>query len=296
MSTPARVAIDVRAGLLLVVLCMVWGGTHIATKLAAPDVSLLTQATLRSGIATALLLAWCAARRIPLFQSDGTLGAGLVAGALFAGEFLFLFSGLAHTGASRMVVFLYLAPVFTAVGVHLFVPGEQLRGAQWAGVAIAFGGFLTAFADGFAQARGTIAGDASGVIAAGMWAATTVWIRATRLTRLSAAKVLFYQLAFSTVALALAALARDEPGIVRWSATAIASMVYQGAIVAFASYLAWFWLLTRYRATNLAVFGFLTPLFGVVGGVTILGEPFSPAFAVALAMVAAGIYLVNRRG
>ena len=40
---------------------------------------------------------------------------------------------------------------------------------------------------------------------------------------------------------------------------AVASLLYQGAIVAFATYLAWFWLLTRYLAGRLAVFGFLTP-------------------------------------
>jgi drug/metabolite transporter (DMT)-like permease len=64
--------------------------------------------------------------------------------------------------------------------------------------------------------------------------------------------------------------------------------------VTFASYLAWFWLLTRYMATRLSVFTFLTPLFGVIAGVLVLHEPLRPAFLGAVVLVGAGIYLVNR--
>jgi drug/metabolite transporter (DMT)-like permease len=86
-----------------------------------------------------------------------------------------------------------------------------------------------------------------------------------------------------------------EAGVVRLTPFALASLAYQGAIVAFASYLAWFWLLTRYLAARLAVFSFMTPLFGVLAGVSILGEPLTPAFAGAALLVGAGIVLVNRR-
>jgi drug/metabolite transporter (DMT)-like permease len=66
-------------------------------------------------------------------------------------------------------------------------------------------------------------------------------------------------------------------------------------IVAFASYLAWFWLLTRYLAARLSVFSFMTPLFGVLAGVAVLGEPLTSSFVGAALLVGAGIVLVNRR-
>lgn len=296
MSTPhVRTAVDGRAALLMVFLCSLWGFTHVTGKLAAPDISLVMQGGLRALLATVLLLMWCAWRRRPLFDRDGTLWIGLVAGLLFAGEFLFVFGGLAHTAASRMVVFLYLAPVLTALGVHRFVPGEQLRPIQWLGVGTAFCGLLAAFGEGFLHARGSLLGDTFGLIAAVMWAATTVWIRATRLSHVSADKVLFYQLAVCSVVMIVASPLMGEPGVVRWSPVAIGSLIFQGAVVAFASYLAWFWLLTKYRATNLSVFGFLTPLFGVLAGVLTLRESVSPTFIAAVALVGAGILLVNRR-
>jgi drug/metabolite transporter (DMT)-like permease len=75
----------------------------------------------------------------------------------------------------------------------------------------------------------------------------------------------------------------------------LASLAYQGVLVAFLSYLAWFWLLTRYYAARLSVLSFLAPMFGVLFGVWLLGEPLRGAFAAAAALVAAGIVLVNLR-
>jgi drug/metabolite transporter (DMT)-like permease len=76
---------------------------------------------------------------------------------------------------------------------------------------------------------------------------------------------------------------------------ALASLAYQSLIVAFASYLAWFWLLTRYLAARLSVFSFLAPLFGVLAGIAVLAEPLTPAFGAAALLVGAGIVLVNLR-
>jgi drug/metabolite transporter (DMT)-like permease len=294
--TPTRLPLDARAYALLLVCTMLWGLQQVAIKLALPAVSPLTQAAIRSMLATVLLFGWAQLRGIRLFDRDGTLAAGIVAGALFAGEFCFIYSGLAHTTASRMVVFVYLAPVLTALGLALVVPGERLAPLQWAGVLLAFAGLVTAFADGFgAGDRSTLLGDAFGVIAAALWAATTVLVRGSALARVSAEKTLLYQLAVSALLLPLAAWAVGEPGVIRVDALAVGSLLFQGAVIAFASYLAWFWLLTRYYAGRLAVFSFLAPLFGVGFGVLLLGERLSPTFAVAALMVGAGIGLVNFR-
>jgi drug/metabolite transporter (DMT)-like permease len=294
--TPARLPLDGRAYGLLLACTMLWGLQQVAIKVALPSVSPLAQSAVRSALATVLLLGWAQWRGIRLFGRDGTLAAGIAAGVLFAGEFCFIYSGLAHTSASRMVVFVYLAPVLTALGLAIAVPGERLAPLQWAGVLLAFAGLVAAFADGLgAGDRGTLLGDAFGVVAAVLWAATTVLVRGSSLARVPAEKTLFYQLAVSALLLPLAAWVVGEPGIVRLDPLAVGSLLFQGVAVAFASYLAWFWLLTRYYAGRLAVFSFLAPLFGVVFGVWLLGERLSPTFAVAALMVGAGIGMVNFR-
>ncbi|MGE3571167.1 MAG: DMT family transporter [Burkholderiales bacterium] len=291
-----RKPLDAQAFSLMVALTALWGFQQVAIKLTAPDVSLVMQAAMRTFLAAGLLLAWARGRGIALFSRDGTLAAGIGAGLLFGGEFVFIYAGLEHTAASRMVVFIYLAPIVTALGVHWLVPGEHLSRTQWAGVLLAFAGVAVAFGEGFLAAQGaTWIGDLCGVVAAVLWGATTVLIRATRLSQASAAKTLFYQLAVSAPLLLAASLALGEAGVIALTPLAAASLVYQGAIVAFASYLVWFWLLTRYLAGRLAVFSFMTPLFGVLAGVAVLGEPLRPAFAGAALLVGAGIVLVNRR-
>ena len=294
MSSERKPA-DLLAVSMMIVLCMCWGFQQVTIKIAAAGISPIMQAGLRSIIATALLFAWAQLRGIRLFGRDGTFASGLAAGALFAAEFVFIYGGLAYTAASRMVVFIYLAPCFTALGLQWLVPGERLNPRQWTGVALAFLGVALAFADGFSTAKGsTLIGDAFGVIAAALWAATTVLIRSTRLNSASAAKTLFYQLALSALVLPLASLAAGEPGVTRLTSIVAACLIYQSVIVAFASYLAWFWLLTRYLAGRIAVFSFLTPLFGVAFGVMVLSEPLSAAFLGAALLVGGGIFLVNK--
>ncbi|MEW6690196.1 MAG: DMT family transporter, partial [Pseudomonadota bacterium] len=280
----------------VMVLCTaLWGFQQVVIKLTAADISYVMQAGIRSVIATVLVFLWICLKRIPMWEKDKTLRPGIVAGLLFGGEFVFIYAGLEHTAASRMVVFIYLAPVFTALGLHWWVPGEKLRRGQWAGVLLSFLGIFVAFFDGFFTSKNTLTGDLFGVIAAALWAATTVLIRATRLARVSATKTLFYQLAVSALMLPLASLAMGERGVVAVTPLALAGMAYQAVIVAFASYLAWFWLLTRYLAARLAVFSFLSPLFGVLAGVLVLDEPLTARFVVAALLVGAGIVLVNRR-
>jgi drug/metabolite transporter (DMT)-like permease len=191
-----------------------------------------------------------------------------------------------------MVVFIYLTPVLTALGLHFVVPSERLHPGQWLGVLVAFGGVTLAF---FNSGPNTLLGDLCGIAAAFLWSATTVLIRATRLAQASATKTLFYQLGVSAVLLPVFSIVLGERGIVALTPLALASLAYQSVIVAFASYLAWFWLLGRYLAARLSVFSFLAPMFGVVFGVLLLGEPLGPQFAVAAGLVALGIVLVNLR-
>jgi drug/metabolite transporter (DMT)-like permease len=301
IALPARRAPDSQAVILMVVLCAIWGLQQVAIKSANVALPPVFQAGLRSAIAAVLVWLWAARRGTPLFREDGTLGAGLLAGVLFAGEFVCIFLGLTMTSASRMAVFLYTAPCFTALGLHWFTPGERMRRTQWIGVTVAFAGMALAFADGFAR-NGVqdlhatltgLAGDALGVLGGALWAATTVVVRSSTLARISASKTLFYQLAVSAVVLLALAAGLGQLEVHTVTPLAVMALGYQAVVVAFASYLTWFWLLTRYMASRLSVFSFLTPLFGVTFGVLLLGESFSGRFLLAALLVLAGIALVN---
>lgn len=272
-------------------LCAIWGLQQVAVKVALAGIGPILQVGLRSVFAAVLVFAWARWRGLRLFDADGTLKAGLVAGLLFALEFLCIFAGLEHTGASRMVIFLYTSPCFTVLGLHWFVPGERIGWRHGMGIALAFVGILVAFGDGLAG--GSWLGDGLGILAAVFWAATTVIIRASALARVSAAKTLLYQLAVSALLTLPLSLLMGEAGAVAPTTLVVLAMAYQALIVAFASYLTWFWLLTRFLASRLMVFAFLTPLFGVLFGVVLLHERMSGLFGFAALLVVTGIVLVN---
>ena len=279
----------------ITVLCALWAFHQVAVKVANAGISPAFQCGLRSLGALVLLLGWAAWRRIPLFQRDGTLFAGLVAGAMFAAEFALIYWSLEFTEVARSVLFLYTAPFFVAIGAHLFLPGEHIRRAQVVGLLCAFAGVVLAVSDGLSlpSARALI-GDAMMLLAGALWAATTIVIKATRLARIAPEKTLAYQLAVSGVTLTLLAPLFGEIGIFSPAPLVMASLAYQIVIVAFASYLGWFVLVRIYPATRLAAFTFLTPVFAVGFGALVLSERVSALLIAALALVAFGIWLVNR--
>jgi drug/metabolite transporter (DMT)-like permease len=291
-----RSHLDALAAGTMVALCAIWGFNQTAIKVAnAGGIPPVMGAGLRSAGAALLLWAWAAVRGQPLFGRDGTLAAGILAGIGFAAEFLLIYWGLSFTSASRGAVFLYMMPFVVALGMHWLVPSERLDRAKAAGLVCAFSGIVAAFAEGLVLPDGRQwLGDAMLLGAAVMWGGTTLLCRVTSLARVSAAKTLFYQLAVSALLLPVLSVALGEPAL-EPSRLAWASLAFQTLVVAFASYLGWFWLITRYPATKLSAFSFLTPLFGMGFGALLLGERITPSLMLAAALVAAGIWLVNRR-
>ncbi|MBX3635249.1 MAG: DMT family transporter [Rubrivivax sp.] len=296
MSSDRKTHLDTRAVVLLLACCAVWGLGQVATKLALVEIPPLMQSAARSAGAAALLLAWSAWRGVPVFSRDGTLAGGLLAGALFAAEFACIFIGLQYTTASRMSVFIYLAPFVVALGMPLIARSERLSALQTLGLAAAFGGVVWAFFEGFvAPQAGPLQwlGDLLGIAAALLWGATTLVLRATKLAQVPPEKALLWQLAVSALALGAASLAAGERWPQALTAASLAPLAFQTVVITFASYLVWFWLVRHYPATRISAFTLLTPVFGLLAGVLLLGEPLTLRLVVALAAVCGGIALVN---
>ena len=290
-------SLDGLAIALLVACTLFWGFQQILIKTTVGEVPPLWQAGLRFIGATLMLWVWCWWRGVKLFERDGTLAAGLLAGTLFAGEFACIYLGLRDTAASRLTVFLYTSPFVVAVLLPRFVPAERLRPLQWFGLVIAFAAVAVAFSEGFAghSSPRQLRGDALGLAAGVLWGMTTLVIRSTKMVTVSAEKTLFYQVAVTAIVAPLLSRGLGETWSLDYSAYAWLSLALQTVIGAFASYLAWMWMLRYYPATQLSSFTFLAPLFALALGVVLLNEPLTLQLLLALAAVAVGIVLVNRK-
>ncbi|MDI1271208.1 MAG: DMT family transporter [Polaromonas sp.] len=294
--TPRKTHLDTLSISLLLACCLFWGFQQVLVKATLAEVAPAFQAAIRFAGATVLLWLWCAWRGVKLFSADGSLRAGLLAGSLFAGEFACLYVGLQYTSASRLTVFLYTSPFWVAALLPIWVKSETLRPVQWVGLACAFAAVAFALREGFnAVGAPTWVGDVMALVAGMLWGLTTVVIRASSLARVSAEKLLFYQVAVSTVTLPLLSLALGERWSWSFSPFALTSLFLQTVVGAFASYLAWMWMLGRYPATKISVFVFLTPLFALLFGALWLKEAATPSLLAALVLVALGIVLVNRK-
>ena len=292
-NRPRKDHLDTLAVGMLLVCCMFWGFQQVMVKATVAELPPVFQSAIRGLGATLLLWLWCWWRGVRLLERDGSLWAGLLVGCLFAAEFAFIYIGLQHTSASRLTVFLYTSPFWVAALVPLFIQTEKLRPVQWLGMTCAFLAVVFALREGLGGGEAT--GDLMGLAAGALWGLTTVAIRACNLTRISAEKLLFYQLAVSTVVLVLLSLGMGEPWNVAWSGFAMGSVAVQAVVGAFASYLAWMWMLGHYPATKISSFVFLTPLFALLFGMLWLGETVTLTLALSLALVAVGIVLVNKR-
>ena len=290
-----RQALDGRAMGIMVLLCMLWGIQQTHLKAVVDEISPMLLIALRSGI-SAVLVALLMRYRQERMNIAQNWKPGLMVGSLFALEFLFVAEGLRYTSASHMIVLIYTAPIFVALGMHWLFPAERLSAVQWLGVILAFVGigvtFLGHDKTNTLAASNMLWGDFLGVLSGLAWGATTIIVRGSSLANAPATETLQYQLVATFILLLGVALvtgqAEFNPTPVVW-----ASLVFQGIVVSFISYLMWFALLRRYMAAQLGIFSFLTPLFGVLFGVLLLHEPLDGYFMAGACLVMLGIVIVS---
>lgn len=292
-----RKPVDMTAGLLMTLFCLALGLQQVAIKAVAVDISPLAQIALRSMMAAVLVGVLVRWRGVRLSDLRAQLGAGLLVGLGFTFEFVFVAWGLNYTLASHMSVFLYTAPVFAALGLHWLVPGEQLARHQWWGIGMAFIGMVFAMAPttDIADADDTLIGDLLGLLAGLSWAATTLVLRRTSLSEAPAEQTLVYQLLTATLLLVPAAYLLGDLTTVAFTSSAIASLTFQTLVISFGALLLWFALLRRYWASQLGVFSFLSPIFGVLFGAVLLDEPLTTNFVIGGVIILSGIVLVTRQ-
>lgn len=286
-------AVDATAAALMVLLTFSWGLNYVAAKISYAGFDPVFLSIVRSLIGGLCVVAWCRWRGIALLSRDGTLRTGVWVGLLFGVEFLFLYVGLEHTTVARNTLLVNSMPFWMLLGGH-FLLGEPMTTRKILGLLLAFAGLVLVFADRLdAYGQNMLFGDLLSLGAGLAWAGTNILIKRSNLTTVAAEKLLLYQLAGAT-AVGLAVLPFSGPPVRDLAPAPVLALLFQSVYVVAFTYVLWFWMLGRYPASGLSSFAFLTPVFGVLCGGLLLGEPLSLTVFAALALIAAGLIIVNR--
>lgn len=285
--------IDALGGVLLVSVSMLLGLNQVLVKVVGEGMHPAMQAGVRSAFAIApvLILALIFRRRLSI--SDGSLPWGIFTGVLFAVEFLLMFLALDYSTVARVSVLFYTMPVWMTIAAHFLIPAERLTPVRAVGLAVAVAGVAVAMW-GRGGGENLLLGDIYCIAAAMMWAAIGLVARLTPMNKSVPEMQLLYQLVVSAIVLLpMSYLIGDQVRDLRVEHWGI--LVFQAVVVVGFGFSTWFWVLSKYPASDMASFGFLAPVFGVLLGWLLLGEELSVWIIAALVLVSVGIVLINRK-
>lgn len=289
----AKRAIDGFGAAALIGFAALLAFNQVVVKVTGGGFAPVFQAGLRSLGAAGVMVLWMWARGIPLRAPAGVFWWGVLSGVLFAFEFTCLFLALDLTTVSRVSIIFYSMPVWLTLASHVLLPGERLSGTRALGLVLAMAGVTLALFDR-SNGQASLAGDLLALVAAFAWAAIALTLRMTPLNRARPEQQLMFQVAISAlILLPLAPLYGEllrDPQLIH-----VAGLAFQAICVASLGFLVWFWLMSIYTASGVASFSFLSPVLAVVLGWALLGERIGPQVLGALILVAAGIFLINRR-
>lgn len=278
---------------------VLWGGTFIAGRVISAQLPPATAGFIRFVFATLALLAALhfteglrAITRITRRQLLGTMALG--ATGIFAYNLLF-FTALSVLPAGRTSLIIALNPVVTLL-IAAALLGDRLSATRWLGVALALLGVWVVVTRGdlaqIAQSLG------KGELA--MFGAVCAWAVYTLLGRkllqgLSPVLATLWAAIWGTLFLGLLAL-RDISHVHAASFTpeVWAGLVFLGVLGTAVAFVWYYEGLRQLGAARTVVFNNLVPVFGVLLGWLILGEPLSASLLAGGALAIFGVFLVNR--
>jgi len=284
-----------------------WGGTAVAIRFSQDDWPPLGTAGLRFALGTLFLAGWCRVEGQSLALRTGQLRPILVVGGLLFVQIGLFHIGLAHTSSGHGSVMIGSNPVWVALLAHFALRGDPLTLTKVVGLAVATAGVVTVFAGQQASAAAqsaavatvgtfdvpTLLGDAI-VLASGWLLATKTVYTKHALSSVEPSKLLFWSNLLGTALLLTSGLLLEGVDRFTYSHATMLGLLYQGLVVAGFCFAAWTALLRRHRASQLAVFGFAQPLFGICFGMWFRHDLLNPWLIAGGVAVALGILIVTR--
>ncbi len=284
----------------LALLCAaLWGGTSVAIQFSQDAWPPLGTAGMRFALGVMVVGLWCLVGRQPMRIQPGQGVPIIVVGVMLFVQIALFHIGLNRTDSAHGSVMIGSNPLWVALLAHFALKGDRLTALKILGLLVATAGVVIVVvgaegAKDSARVSATLTGDAIVLVSSWLLGLKMVYTK-HGLASVEPAKLLFWSSLLGTVLLLAAGAIFEGVDGYRYSRASLLGLLYQGLVVAGFCFAAWTWLLRRHRASQLAVFGFAQPLFGMLFGVWLRGDAVNPALLIGGASVAAGILIVTRQ-
>lgn len=274
----------------------IWGISFVALKVLGHYAPPITGTGLRFGIAALAIIIEAYFLRVKLFRIPKRYGLLLLMGLMMALLNVLCYAGSIYTTAGRTALFFNTQPFFLLFLAHFFLPGDSLTLRKISGISVALFGVLALFFDKLSShGASTYMGDFLVMGAAVVWACQNMLVRKIPLET-EALTILFWQCVVSALLLIpLGVFGLEADKQIEFTAQFWISILYLSLIAAAFSFVFYTYLMQRKSIVRLNSFVFLSPVFGVIDGWLILGEPLGINQAIGTALIGLGIYIVNSK-
>lgn len=286
--------VAMKARLVWLILCGIWGSTWLFIKLGLADLPPLTFAGIRFVIACVILFFIIRLRhiQIPRVRRDwillaitGILSFGFNYGLVFWGE-QYITSGLAALLQATL-------PAFGLVFAHIHLPAERLSWAKIGGVVLGVFGVGVVFSHQLAvSGKLAFAGCVALILSAMFAAYSNVLVK--RYGKhldpaiLAAGQMLFGLLLLLGVGVPL----EGNPLRFHWTPVALLSLLYLAVVGSVIAFLLYYWLVLNMDVTKSMLIALVTPVVAVLLGMIVLDEQIGWRTLAGGALIMAGIALI----
>ena len=289
--------IDLFGAVALISLSALLGLNHVVIKVVNTGLNPVFFAGLRSLLAFFFLIIYFKLTNKKLEFSKDTMGISILAGIVFALEFLLLFLALDFTSVARNSILYYSMPIWVTVFGHFFLPNERLNFFKSVGLISAFAGVSLAISNNdetFSIHNWQLIGDFLAIMAAILWATIIYLVKGTCFKEVPPEMQLVWMVMVSAPILLVASLffgdlVRDFQMIHLWG------LLFQSIFVVAGGFLFWLWLTSIYPASGVASFSFLSPIFTIFFGWLFLNEIVNFTFIAAATLVIFGLVCINMK-
>jgi drug/metabolite transporter (DMT)-like permease len=287
-----------KARLVWLVLCGIWGSTWLFIKLGLKDLPPLTFAGIRFVIGCAILFAIIRIRGIQLPRGRADWGLLAVTGILSFGlNYGLVFWGEQHITSGLAALLQATLPAFGLVFAHFHLPGERLSWTKIGGVVLGVCGVAVVFSNQLAIAgRQALAGCIALILSAAFAAYSNVLVKAYG-KKLNPAIMAAGQMFFGLLLLLAVGLPLEgNPFRFHWTAMAVIALLYLAVVGSVIAFMLYYWLVLNMDVTKSMLIALVTPVVAVILGMLVLDEEFGWRTLAGGAMIMLGIaFIVVRR-